>query len=177
MRRRRRSDEGASLDPLLPGNPREPGLQKVAVKATRTTGQVNASYTAFLHLILKKMFIDENDIRKIIAEVQATSWRLRECIRVRELTATHRLGQMRRLRMLEDQKAWKREAGFDHIDTAAEMDAQRFRTNLVSESFYSKMFNTRWFYTPDELTLEMRIDVERLRIGINCPFTDAADAM
>ena len=69
---------------------------------------------------------------KIIAGVESTSWRLRESIRVRELAAMHRLGQMRRLRMLEEQKAWKQEAGFDYIDTATEMDAQRFRTNLVS---------------------------------------------
>ena len=73
---------------------------------------------------------------------------------------------MRRLRMLEQQKAWKREAGFDRIDTAAEMDAQRFRTKLVSEHFYSKLFNPRWPHTPNEYTLEMRVDVERLRMGI-----------
>ena len=54
MRRRHRSDEGASREPLLPGNPREPRLREITVKATRTTGQVNASYTAFFHLILKK---------------------------------------------------------------------------------------------------------------------------
>ena len=48
----------------------------------------------------------------------------------------HRLGQMRRLWMLEGQKAWKREADFDYIDTAAEMDARRSRTNLVSEPFF-----------------------------------------
>ena len=77
------------------------------------------------------MSIDESDVRKIIAEVQATSWGLSECIRVRELAATHRLGQLRRLRMLEKQKARKREGGFDHIDTSAEIDAQRFHTNLV----------------------------------------------
>ena len=77
---------------------------------------------------------EESDVRNIIAEIliEVTSWHLRKSIRVRELAATHRLGQMRRLRMLEEQKAWKREAGFDRIDTAAKMDAQRFRTNLVS---------------------------------------------
>ena len=106
------------------------------------------------------MSIDDSDARIIIAEVQATRWRLRECIRVEELAATHRLGKIRRVRMLEEQKAWKREAGFDHIDTAAEMDAQHFRTNLVSEPFYSKMFNTKWPHTPDEFTLEMKVDVE-----------------
>ena len=97
--------------------------------------------------------IEESDVRKIISEIliEATSWRLRESIRVRELAATHRLGRMRRLRMLEKQKAWKREAGLGRIDTVAEMDAQRFRTNLVSEPFYGKLCNPRCPHTPDEL--------------------------
>ena len=55
----------------------------------------------------------------------------------------HRLEQMRRLRMHEEQKIWKREAGFDRIDTAAEMDAQRFRISLILEPFYSKLLNPR----------------------------------
>ena len=113
------------------------------------------------------MFVEERDIRNIIAEVEATSWRLREMIRVRELAATHRLGQMRRFRILKEQKVWKREVGFDYIDTAAEMDARRSRTNLVSECFfYSKMFNPRCPHTHEEFTLEMRVDVERLRLEI-----------
>ena len=51
------------------------------------------------------MTVDKRDIAKMIAEVEATSWRRRETIRVRELAATHKLGQMRRLLMLEEQKA------------------------------------------------------------------------
>ena len=79
----------------------------------------------------------------------------------------HRLGQMRRLRMLEEQKAWKREADFDYIDTAAEMDARRSRTNLVSEPFFqSKMSNPRWPHVHDEFTLKMRVDVEGRRMEI-----------
>ena len=106
-------------------------------------------------------------MRKITAEVEGRSWRLREYIRVTELAAIHRLGQMCRLRMLEEQKAWKREADFDHIDTATEMDARRSRTNLVSEPFfYSKMSNPRWPHIHDEFTLEMRVDVERRRMEI-----------
>ena len=113
------------------------------------------------------MSIQESDVRKIVAEVEATSWRLREWIRIRELAATHRLGQIRCLRMIEEQKAWKREAGFDYIDTAAEIDAQRSRTNLVSDFvFCSKMFNPRWPHTYDEFTLKMRVDVEGLRMEI-----------
>ena len=56
----------------------------------------------------------------------------------------HRPGQTHRLQMPEEQKTWKREAGFDRIDIAGEMDAQRFRTNLVSEPFYSMLCNPRY---------------------------------
>ena len=88
-------------------------------------------------------------------------------IRVGELAATHRLGKIHRLRMLHEQKAWKREAGFDYSDTAAEMDARRSRTNLVSEPFfYSKMFSPRCPNTHEEFTLQMRVDVEGLRMEI-----------
>ena len=136
------------------------------MKATRTTGQINASYIA-LSSDFEKMSVDERDLTNIIAEVEATSWRLRKTIRVRELAATHRLGQMHRLRMLEERKAWKREAGFDYIKIAAKMDARRSRTNLVSEPFfYINMFISRCPHSPDEFTLGMRIDVEGLRIEI-----------
>ena len=53
------------------------------------------------------MAVDESDVRKIIADEEAMSWHLRETTRVRELAAMHRPGQMRRLLMLEEQKAWK----------------------------------------------------------------------
>ena len=114
------------------------------------------------------MTVDESDITKIIAEVEARSWRLRETIRVRELAVTHRRGQMHYLRMLEEQKAWKRKAGFDYIKTAAVMDARRSRTNPVSEAFfYRNIFNPRRPHTPDKFTLaEMRVDVEILRTEI-----------
>ena len=113
------------------------------------------------------MTVDERDITNMIAEVEATSWRLCKTIRVRELAATHRLGQMRYLRMLEEQKAWKREAGFDYIETAAEIDARRSGTNLVSEPFfYENMFNPRRPHTPDEFILDMRVDVKRSRLEI-----------
>ena len=109
------------------------------------------------------MTIDECVFAKVIAEeVEATSWHLREMIRVRELAATHRLGQIRCLLMLEEQKAYKREFGFDRIETAAEIDEKRFRTSLVSDPFfYRNMFNPRRAHTPDEFTLEMKVDVER----------------
>ena len=90
------------------------------------------------------MTIDEHVIVKMTAEVEATSWCLRETVQVRELAATHRLGQMRRLLMLEEQKAWKREFGFDRIESATEMDGKRFHTSLVSDPFfYKNMSNPR----------------------------------
>ena len=116
------------------------------------------------HLILKKMPIEECDVRQMIAEEEATSWCLCECIRVRELAATHRLGRMHRLRMLEEQKACNREAGFDRIEITAEMDAQRFRTGFDLKPFYMKLYNPRWPHTPAEYKLEMYVEVKGLRL-------------
>ena len=82
------------------------------------------------------MTVDEHDITKMIAAVEVTSWRLHETIRVRELAATHRLRQMRRLLIIEEQKAGKREFGFDRIKTAAEMGEKKNRTSLASDPFF-----------------------------------------
>ena len=100
----------------------------------------------------------------MIAEVQTISWRLRECIRVREFAATHGLGRARRLRMFEEQEAWKREAGFDRIETIAQMREQYFLAGFDSESLNTKLYNPRWLHTPEEHTLKIRVDVERLRM-------------
>ena len=118
--------------------------------------------------VFKKMTVDVRDITKMIAEEgKATSWRLRESIRVRELAATHRLGQIRRFLMLEEKKTWKREFGFNRIETAAEMDEKSFRTSPGSEPFfYRNMSNSRHPHTSDEFTIEMKVYVERLRMKI-----------
>ena len=68
--------------------------------------------------------------------------------------------------MLEEQKDWKRDAGFDRIEITAEMDAQRPRTGFDWESFYTKLYNPRWLHTSEEYTLEMRVEAERLRMKI-----------
>ena len=80
----------------------------------------------------------------MIAEAEVTSRHLREYIRARELAATHRLERMQRLRMLEEQEAWKREAGFNRIEITAEMDAHCFRTGFNSEALYTKLYSSRW---------------------------------
>ena len=117
------------------------------------------------------MTVKEHDFAKMIAEKEATSWRFRETIRVRELTATYRLRQTRRLLMHEKHKTWKREFGFDRIEADAEMemDKQRSRTSTspVPDPFFCRnMVIPRHPHTPVEFTLEMKVDVEGLRMKI-----------
>ena len=70
--------------------------------------------------------------------------------------------------MLEEQKAWKRELGCDRIETAAEMDEKYFHISPVSEPFFynRNMSNPRRPHTPDEFTLEKKVDVKQLRMEI-----------
>ena len=71
--------------------------------------------------------------------------------------------------MHEKHKAWKREFGFDRIETAAEMDEKRSRTStspVPNLFFYRNMAIPRHPHTPDEFTLEMKVDVEGLRMEI-----------
>ena len=75
------------------------------------------------------MAIKKRGFARMSEDVETTIWRLRETIRAAELTATHRLGQMHRLLMHEKHKAWKREFGFDRIETAVEMDGKHSRTS------------------------------------------------
>ena len=115
------------------------------------------------------MTFKERDFARISEDVEATIWRLRETIRVAELTATHRLGQMRRLLMDEKHKTWKREFGFDRIETTAEIDEKRSRTSTspVPDPFLNRnMVIPRRPHTLDAFTFEMKVDVEGLRMEI-----------
>ena len=110
------------------------------------------------------MAVKEHNFAMIADDVEATIWRIRETIRVRELAATHRLGQMRRLLMLEEHKTWKRKFSFGRIETAAEMDENRYRTStspIPDPFFYRNMVIPRHPHTPDKFTLEMKVDIER----------------
>ena len=77
-------------EPLSPGNLREPGLRRAAVRAAVSSGHTEQTF--FFYLFLKKMVFPklEQDFRKMMREIEAIYWRLRECIQVRELAATHR---------------------------------------------------------------------------------------
>ena len=115
------------------------------------------------------MAIKERGFARMSEDVEATIWRLQETVRVTELAATHRLGQMRRLLMHEKHEAWKREFGFDRIETAAEMDEKRSRTStspVPNPFFYRNMVIPRHPHTPEKFSLEMKVDVERLRMEI-----------
>ena len=104
------------------------------------------------------MTVKERGFTRMSEDVKATIW-----------VATHRLGQMRRLLMHEKHKAWKREFGFDRIETAAEMDEKRSRTSTSSipnPFCYRNMVIPRRPHTLDEFTLEMKVDVEGLRMEI-----------
>ena len=68
--------------------------------------------------------------------------------------------------MLKEQKAWKREADFDRVETIAEMREQHFLAGFHSEPLYTKLYNPRWPHSPEEHKLEMEVDVERLRMKI-----------
>ena len=147
-----------------PGNPREPGFYW---SSSGTPGQVNASTAFFIRFL--KMSVNERDFARMSEDIEATIWRLRETIRVAELAGTHRLGQTRRLLMHEKNKAWKREFGFDRIETAAEMDEKRSCTSTspVPDPFcYRNMVIPGRPHTPDEFALEMKVNVEGLRMEI-----------
>ena len=83
--------------------------------------------------------------------------------------ATHRLGQMRLLLMHEKHKVWKREFGYDRIETAAEMDEKRSRTStspVPNPFLYRNMVIPEYPHTPEEFDLQMKVDVEGLRMEI-----------
>ena len=104
------------------------------------------------------MTVEERDFTRMSQNVEATIW-----------AATHRLGQMRSLLMHEKHKVWKREFGFYRNETAAEMDEKRSRTStspVPNPFFYRNMVIPSHPHTPDEFTLEMKVDVEGLRTEI-----------
>ena len=76
---------------------------------------------------------------------------------------------MRRLLMHEKHKTWKREFGFDRIETAAKINEKCSRTStspVPDPFFYRNMVIPRHPHTPAECTLEMKVDVEGLRMEI-----------
>ena len=115
------------------------------------------------------MTVEERDFARMSEDLGTTIWCLRETVRVAKLAATHRLGQMRSLLMHEKHKVWKREFGFDRIETAAEMNEKRSRTSTSpapNPFFHRNMVIPIYPHTPEEFNLQMKVDVEGLRMEI-----------
>ena len=115
------------------------------------------------------MTIEERDFARTSEDLGKTIWRLRETVRVAKLAATHRLGQMRSLLMHERHKVWKREFGLDRLGTAAEMDEKHSRIStspVTNPLFYRSMVILDQPHTPEEFSLQRKVDVEGLRMEI-----------
>ena len=118
--------------------------------------QVNANRSVFY--LIFEMTLEERDVSRMSENVKATIW-----------AATHRLGQMHLLLMHEKHKVWKREFGYDRLETAAEMDEKHSRTSTSPVSnpfFYKNMVIPEHPHTPEEFNLKMKADVEGLRMEI-----------
>ena len=106
----------------------------------------------------------------MIVVLRATREHMPELIRDTELALSHKLEQMRRVRMLEKkQAAWKREDCFDGIETDAEIyehTLSRLHTSFDSELLHTGLYNPRWPPNHKEFTLEKNIEVEILRMEI-----------
>ena len=80
----------------------------------------------------------------MIVVLRVTCERVGELIRDRELASSHQLEQMRHVRMLEKQAAWKRERGFDRTEIKTEMHEHTLRglnEGFDSEPRYTGLYN------------------------------------
>ena len=113
--------------------------------------------------------VEERDFARMSEDLGTTIWRLRETVRVAKLAATHLLGQMRSFLLHERHKVWKREFGYDRLETAVEMDEKRSRIStspVTNPFFYRSMVIPDHPHTPEEFSLQMKVDVEGLRMEI-----------
>ena len=66
------------------------------------------------------MTFTKRDVHAVLADLAAVCERAHKLIRVRKLFTSHKLKQMCRIRMLEEQITWKRENSFDRKEIIAE---------------------------------------------------------
>ena len=115
------------------------------------------------------MFYPERDVRVVTAALRATRERVCELIRDKELASSHQLEQMRHVRMLEKQAAWKREGSFDRIEIVAEIHEQtlrRLHAGFNSEPLHSGLYNSRRRPTTEDFRADMNVEVGSLRLEI-----------
>ena len=71
--------------------------------------------------------------------------------------------------MLEKQAAWKRWGGFDRIEIIAEMHEEilrRLHAGFDPEPFYTGFYNPRRPRTPEEFSLDLKVEMESLRMEL-----------
>ena len=76
---------------------------------------------------------------------------------------------MRRVQMVEQRATWIRETGFDRIETIAEMQEEilkRLHVGFDPGPVYTGLYNARRPPTPKAFTLDMKAEVEGLRIEL-----------
>ena len=94
---------------------------------------------------------------------------MRKLNRVKELVASHKLEQVRRVRMLEKKAVWKRKGGFVRIEIIAERHEETLRhlhAGFDPEPFYTGLYDARRPPTPKKFTLVIKVEVIRLRLEL-----------
>ena len=74
---------------------------------------------------------------------------------------------MQRVRMLERRATWMRENAFDKIEAIADRDEETLRhlhAGFDPELFYNGLYNPRRPPTAEELILDLKVEVEGLRM-------------
>ena len=113
------------------------------------------------------MTIPECGVRLMLVDLTITCRRVRKRIWARELAAAHKLEQIRRVRMIEKRVAWKKEGGkIEIIAGMHEETLRRLRAGFDSEHFYTGSYNPRRPPTPEEFTLDLKVEVESLRMEL-----------
>ena len=115
------------------------------------------------------MYHPERDAHLVLEEIATIHGRVHKRIRVRELAASHKLEKMRRVQMLKQRPTWTREIGLDRIETIAEMHEETLRrlpADFDPEPVYAGFYSARRPHTPEEFTLDMKVEVKGLSMGL-----------
>ena len=115
------------------------------------------------------MTLPERDAHLMPEELAAIRGRVHKLIKVRELAALHKLEQMLRVRMPEQQATWKIENVFDRTEIRVERHGETLRrlyAGFDPEPFCTGLYNARQPPTPEEFTLGLKAEVKRLRLNI-----------
>ena len=91
-----------------------------------------------------KMTIPERDVRLVVADLAIIRGCVRKLIRVRNLAASHKLEQMRSVKMLKQRATWMRENGFDRIEVIDDRHKEtliRMHAGFDPEPIYTGLYS------------------------------------